>query len=317
MKITTYYKAILILAVFCFTFALQGCGSGDKSRAAEDMTFIGSATQFVKVQNGFPLGTHAIEQSLIWNAATQKIDVFFDATNHSDDLYVEYNPVTGEFTDNQWMDIHVRFPYTVYDEDRTEWITFGQQGVGDQFDNQMRAWKSLNKLNWTALNSYAPIFDHSVSENWRYIWNPSAVKVGGWYYMLSDCDSIGNNGDKTGLCSSQCRINADDTVTCIQQAAQAIPHGGCNWIGYVAGKGFIAIIAEGSTGTWEILAATSPDGITWTVSNNFRIKQAGVHLCDPHLVETPYGLYLTFSFDQWDSILYKANMTLAELFDYL
>jgi hypothetical protein len=102
--------------------------------------------------------------------------------------------------------------------------------------------------------------------------------------------------------------------------------GGNAWVTYIEGQGLLAIYGaiDGGNGPhWIIRAAILPNGDSaWQElpREAFSIAVPGMHIADPHLIETPDGrVLLSVSYDQQYTWTYisESKLSFVQLFDAL
>lgn len=183
--------------------------------------------------------------------------------------------------------------------------------------------KSNDLLTWTALNNGQAVLSEVPGTDYQFMWNPGlVVDDNGVWHLLVECGRAASQSD-VGLCYSTATMNGDTIDFNVNKSTGIVLLGGGNpWIGNVAGKGLVAVYGKANSpasvfgNEWYVAAAVLPNGqTTWVESNNFRIGATGIHVCDPHLVETPNGVSLLLSYDQHSVYEMKTSQTMSELYD--
>lgn len=182
-----------------------------------------------------------------------------------------------------------------------------------QKDGNIDLSQSTDLVNWS--ESYTVL--HATTGNFAAMWNPGVtVDDNGTWHMLIECNATGDNSH-AGLCyATSSMVNGTLNFDNNKFSNLALTFAGNPWLQYIPGKGILVVYGRIVDGTWETHAGKLIDG-TVVESDKFRVSQPGVHICDPSLVETDSGVYMTVSFDQMDIFELRMPGTLSELFDNL
>jgi len=305
------------IIVVMLLLLLTGCGIvGDKSVKRDKMLdpniqFIGEASAYNqglsnKVQPAFG-GDHIIEVSTINEG--DYLSLFCDV-GAKGNLNYGYTTNNRDFYVDGMASMDRRFSY-IFKHNSIYYMAYCAEGSGmDIF-----LMKSIDSVNWEYLNEGNPILTKSEDINsiYYYLWNV-AITIDNndvWHLFVESAPKVINNYNLlqggVGLAYSTATLSGDliefDTN---RQASQLVPFGGNPWAEYKDGK--IELI-YGSTerGHWSIKAGIF-DMTTFTESD-FEIYEPGVHICDPHLVETTDGRkMLSYSYAQlYTFFAYKEN----------
>jgi len=183
--------------MFCIAI-LSSCGGGG-SRAPENITLTGAASQFTKIESGFPAGSKTIELSSIYNPDTDLIELFYDRDNRSHIVYAEYDPKTNTLNNFANVDTAIRFPYTIY-QDGT-YYTYGHIGTGDDtFDWNIHRWIHTTKTTLVRDDNNTAVIPRGGYSSYQYgLWNPAVISVSEKWTMLYDC-ATGSSFSLNHLC---------------------------------------------------------------------------------------------------------------------
>jgi hypothetical protein len=180
-------------------------------------------------------------------------------------------------------------------------------------------YKSSDLFTWTHINNGQPVLkmDGGI---YTQVWNVGvAVDNAGVWHLLVECaDMKGAIQGGVGLAYSYTTPNGDNfDFDTNKTASHVIPHGGNPDLKYVEGKGLLSIHGYAATGIWETKASTF-DGTTWTLHEDFYIGTPGIHVCDPSLIEMADGrTLLSVSFDQNFIYLANSDLSIEQIYDYL
>lgn len=144
-------------------------------------------------------------------------------------------------------------------------------------------------------------------------WNPGVViDAHGKWHMLVEADETGlPNQAGTG-----CYYYTSDDGEIWVGRGNVLPGCGNPFIAAVSG-GLLVIHGDISTGTWVTTASTF-NGHEWRKHRDqFEIGSQGVHVCDPHAMETDGKILLSVSVDQNSITLSEALDSFEKLFQRL
>lgn len=155
------------------------------------------------------------------------------------------------------------------------------------------------------------------SSNYYQVWNVGVdVDDTGVWHMLIESGIKDATPLDVGLNYSTSTWPLDFDTN--RSANFVIKDAGNPFVKFVPNHGILAIYGA-MKDVWSTTAATF-DGLSWTPhEDKFYIGAPGVHVCDPHAVETPdHGILLTVSVDQ-DSIYETRaeNLTFKDLYESL
>lgn len=181
--------------------------------------------------------------------------------------------------------------------------------------------KSTDLVNWQMMNSGNPIMTTHVGEIYGGIWNPSiAIDDNGLWHMLVECETNGDNSI-AGLGYATATLNGDMINFDLNRSPNyVIERAGNSWLTFVPGRGMLVVYGKisspiGDIGNeWYITAATMENGV-FQENPNFIIGAPGIHVADPHVVETQGGLVMTLSYDQYSVYELRSGQTMEQLYD--
>lgn len=230
------------------------------------------------------------------------------------DLSVDFLDGSPIFT----VETYVHYAYIF--ESPTPGVYYNVTKIG--FDGDVYIKRSTDLINWQILNGGQPVLKHGPGD-YSHIWNPgAAIDDNGVWHLFVECGQQGSQAD-VGLCYSTATM-VNDMIDFEPNKSPGIvlPGGGNPWIGNVPGKGLVAVYGKANSPVnqfgmeWYVAAAVLPNGSTqWTESPTFRIGETGIHVCDPHLVETTEGVSMLVSYNQNSAYELKTTKTMSELFD--
>lgn len=232
-------------------------------------------------------GNWIIEQSIINNGSY--LEVFYgDLGDNGIFKYSKFhndNTIGGALIGTQIGGRNVAFPYTILHEG-VYYTAYGNSAA-----DKIYLMKSTNKIDWEYLNSGDPIIIRDI-DDWHYMWNPAIIISGNVMHMYVETADTGGQNN-VGLSYA----TVDMTTMAVNKTNHILPTGGNPYIGYMNDK-LTLIYGTTETGHWRIRASEVTNWTTLT-QLDFVVEQAGVHICDPHLVETTTGVYLlSYSYDQ-------------------
>lgn len=176
-----------------------------------------------------------------------------------------------------------------------------------------------------AMKSSTDLINWSVSQtvltatpgNFAGMWNPGVtVDDNNVWHILVECNGNSDNA-QAGLCYSHTTmVNGVLNFDANKQAQMATELAGNAWMQNVPGKGIVAIYGKQVAGLWEIRAGILVNGVM-KESQNFKISAPGIHICDPHAIETTAGVTLVLSYDQFSVYELQSQLTMSQLFDQI
>lgn len=254
-----------------------------------DLTFTGSENRFSTTEKRAWGGIEAIENSFVMTGG--KLVAFFDPA------------ATGEMRRREMdsgatksvLPRNARFSYVI--EHGGELLNFV---TIDGRINRMRStdhghtWIDQTEIQSSPMIQWNPGVVVDSSGTWHMLVEASATGVGpfqgdtGCYYYTS---ADGDNWTSHGLAIPRCG-NAFLVATT---------------------RGLLVIHGDLQPGYWQTTASTF-DGATWeTHRDKFLVASEGVHVCDPHAIETNGKIILSVSVDQNSITLTEANDSFESL----
>lgn len=290
--------------MFMILVLISGCGA--RPRGDLDLVYEGSARSFTTVAS--PLIRGVIELSAVNFLGTQLQYVDTGAVGNFD--LIREGVATHISKDMRFSYVTERAG-TVY--------AFYKSGTGVYLK------VSTDGENFILANSGLPVLTETPGTDYAAIWNVGvAIDDNGIAHMLIECSPGFTDYAHVGLGYATSLLDLNGTIdfNSNRSANQVIEHAGNAWVGFVPGKGLISIYGvtskpEGAYGTeWYVRAATMALGSNdWITSENFVLGKPGIHVCDPHLVETESGLDLFVSFDQYTIYKASSRLSMEQLFD--
>lgn len=299
-------------ALIALTILLVGCAKNP----AHDLAFKGTANRFTQTQKLAFNGTPAIENSMVHFGGT--ILSFFDPSANSSMFMSDLGTDGKSFGSPRLiLESGARFSYVMaYNGTLYNFVTR---------QNVVHLMTSTDGVTWA---EQGPVLTPSSDPHSPYhqLWNVGvAVDSSGTFHMLIESGDSQPAQRGVGLTYATAQlINGRLDFDPGKSSAFMVLGGGNPFVTYVEGKGLLVIHgqaytpANGFGDEWYTTASTF-DGTTWqTHTSAFSIGAVGVHVCDPHAIETPSGVLLTMSVDQ--NSIYKteaAGETFAALYQRL
>jgi hypothetical protein len=188
-------------------------------------------------------------------------------------------------------------------------------------NNGIKVKLSHDLIEWVEMNDGALVLTEDRNTDWRYTWNPGvAVDDQGVWHLLVECARNADQSD-VGLCYATSKLE-DGSLNFDANKVQSkvIDGSGNAWVGFVPGKGVFTIYGKVNTPTqsygneWYISGAVLKNGV-WIENEKFHIGFPGIHICDPHLLETEDGTTMLISYDQHSVYELKSPKSLSEIYD--
>lgn len=286
-------KLILITAIFA-----AACAPKKEKEIAPDIT------------NRLSLiGTSFTAPRLVFeNAVETSIVLQNNSPIHLVDLGMNANLSIGTNNGNLvTLDSDARFSY-VFQHGNINYMFLNRGG-------SIFLFKASDLYSWVIMNGGQAVLSPEENSNYKNIWNVgAAIDDNGVWHLLIESSHAGN--EVAGLTYATASLNGDYiSFQNSKSANYVIPQAGNAWLGFVPGKGLVTVYGSiTASGIWEIRAAVNENG-TWVVNDTFLVGENGMHICDPHVLETSSGLLLAFSYDQKYIYELKAPLTLEQFFD--
>lgn len=175
--------------------------------------------------------------------------------------------------------------------------------------------KSSDLKVWTKLNNGQPVLRQQSGTIYNTIWNVGVdIDDNGVWHLLAEVSATGN--ENACLAYSTATLNGDLINFDLNKSMNcSILKAGNAWVGFVPGKGLVSVYGKmDEQNVWFIKMAVFVNGI-WVENNSIEIGERGIHICDPHVLQTQNGLILTLSYDQKYVFKYESTKNLSELFD--
>lgn len=242
--------------------------------SAPDLAFTGSENRFATTEKRAWGGIEAIENSFVVSGG--KLLAFFDPAATGEML--KRDMATGET--KSVMPGSARFSYVI--DHQGELLNFVT------IDGRINRLRSTDHGDtWTDLTEIqsAPMVQ----------WNPGVVvDAGGTWHMLIEASETGT-GPFQGNVACYYYTSADGNSWASH--GRVIEKCGNPYL-VATTRGLLVIHGDLEPGVWQTTASTF-DGSTWeTHRDKFLIGSPGVHVCDPHAIETNGKIILSVSVDQ-------------------
>lgn len=297
-------KNLFLLSLTAFAFLGCSCARNirDMTYRYDDLTIKGSDFKVTQA----PIFTNAVESSIV--------------PYKGDFVYLPaIAPLSGNVSMGNSQDSLV----TISSTSKFSYI-MEYQGLYYNFflnNNNIYLSRSSDLFNWSVMNGGAPVLTGTPETDFAILWNPGvAVDDQGVFHLLVECAKHGDQSD-VGLCYATATLQGTSlNFDANKASSQVLPGGGNPWIGFVPGKGLLAVYGKamnpiGTFGNeWYITAAVFKNG-AWVENTNFLIGAPGIHVCDPALQETPEGTTMLISYDQHSIYELKTAETLSDLYD--
>ena len=181
--------------------------------------------------------------------------------------------------------------------------------------------RSSDLITWVPMNNGNPVMTQEPGTIYGVIWNPSvAIDSNGVWHMLVECETNGDNAH-AGLGYATATLNGDlisfDTN---RTSDYVIRNAGNSWLTFVPNRGMLIVYGKisapiGSLGEeWYVTAATMENGV-FQENSNLVIGAPGIHVADPHIVETSSGLIMALSYDQHSVYEMRSSQTMEQFYD--
>lgn len=287
------------MKILAFILILAALSSCSKSKSFRPANIKIDGFDFVVSKSENPLFFSTVESSIVNynNQTTYLIDFGMNGdlsvgTNKSDMVSVSKND---------------RFAY-VFQKD-------GFYYKLHTASNNVYLMKSQDLKSWSLMNNGQPVLSQQSGTIYNSIWNVGVdIDSQGVWHLLAEVSATGN--ENACLAYSTASLNGDSinfdlnkSMTC------SVSKAGNDWVGYVEGKGIISVYGKmDEQGFWFIKMAVLVSGV-WIENESIEIGEAGVHICDPHVLQTENGLILTLSYDQEYIYKLESKKTLEDLFN--
>jgi hypothetical protein len=250
-----------------------------------------------------PIFKNAVESSIVENNSREMY--FIDSGMNGNMTVYEGNNVSNLGSD-------YRFAY-VFKDGSTFYNIVKRPGG-------MYMFKSSNGYTWETVNNGNPVLSETPGTIYGTVWNVGVtVDQTGTWHMLIECEQNGDNS-KAGLGYATAVMNNDGTINfdLNRSATHAVPLAGNPWLGFVPGKGVMAVYGKinSTSKEWFIKGATL-QGSSWVEKDNFSVRAPGIHVCDPHVLEINGKLKLSLSYDQYSIYELTSDITYSDLYDLL
>lgn len=283
-----------------YLICLLFCACSSNKGIIENITYVESnlvVTGFTFQTTKAPLFTSTVESSIV--ELNGKV------------IYTIDYEMNGKFmigTSNQdlrYINDDARFSYTMMYQD--QYYNFINR------NGEIYLAKSPDLVNWTMINNSNPVLTKQTGTIYSSIWNVGvAVDDKGVWHLMAET-SIRDN-DEAGLIYSSATMSNDGLINfdANRSTSHVIEKAGNPWLGYIPGKGLLAVYGSMKSGNWTVRAATKTD--KWNENSSFEISAPGMAICDPHLIEHNGQTILTLSYDQKEVYEMRSKETLTELF---
>jgi len=175
--------------------------------------------------------------------------------------------------------------------------------------------RSTDLIKWTMMNNNQPVMTTQAGTIYGTIWNPSvAIDQNGLWHMLVECETNGDNAI-AGLGYATATLNGDNLNFDLNRTSNyVITNAGNAWMTFVPNKGLLIVYGKSLGFYWYVTAATMENGV-FQENANFKISAPNIHIADPHLIETPEGVTMSLSYDQYSIYEMKSNQTMTQLYE--
>ena len=184
---------------------------------------------------------------------------------------------------------------------------------------------STDGFNFNPLNGGLPVLEPVAGTIYQEIYNVGVdIDPSGVWHMLIECAGPPYGTPTVGLGYSQAKLNSNGTIDFMPSRTphHVVSGGGNPWVGYVDGKGLMAVYGvvnrpEGPfEHEWHIRGGIL-SGSQVIEANQFVVGAPGVHVADPSLVYFNSAITMSFSYNQ-DSIYEAfANLSMQDLYTLL
>lgn len=269
-----------------------------------------------------PLFTgHCSESSLLMDGA--QMDCWFSSSDPMgsatyDHLWYSYssNGLLDDFSTPIMVMENIRFPHVAQDPATGIYYLTASKTP----NNDVYAWTSTNKIDWSPANGGSPVLTKSTSPSSIYynIWNTGTVIVDGVMHMWIECGTQSSQSDVRLAYSNATVASLDFDAN--RTSAGVVDRGGNPFPYYVETYDAVILLYGKlleSTGKWQIHASTvnTTEDLTSSASYDespfFVIGDPNQHNADPALVFTndpskTYDLVFQYFYNQpTDSVLHQ------------
>ncbi|MCP3684523.1 MAG: hypothetical protein GY861_17800 [bacterium] len=298
-------KRLLLIAML-----ITAC-SKDRPMATQT----GVAESFKVLEKSFYNGIFAVENSYVYH--NDNLVSLYDLNASGEMTLVNVGDDLKSYANEQSvLKQGARFSYV-----------FEHDGIYKNFvtrASKIHLLTSTDLVNW---NEEGIVLDNDANRNsYRHQqWNAAVTydQTGKAHMLLESGSSVGNQADVrlVYFTAPSGTNNFTEELT-----VEHVQGGGNAWIQHIPGKGLLSVhgSVHGENGEfWRIRASILPDGeAQWITApiNAFDIVLPGIHIADPHLIETKDGkILMSLSYDQVSSVTYlsRSDMTFATLFDLI
>jgi len=261
-------------------------------KAGPDIQFYGSQNKFVQTEKGAFGGEPAIENSFVMVDGV--MTSFFDPNALG--MMKRRNMVTLET--KLVLGSNARFSYVI--EHAGQLLNFVTIG-----NSIHRMTSTDGGLTWSQAVQILP---GTMTQ-----WNPGVVvDASGKWHMLVEADETGLPNQGGVACYYYTSNDGDTWVS----HGKVIEKCGNPYLAATS-RGIVVIHGDIAGGFWQTTASTLT-GTTWaTHREKFVIGTPGVHVCDPHAIETNGKIILSVSVDQNSITMTEATDTFESLHERL
>jgi hypothetical protein len=285
-----YFKSAMMLlsVVGC------SCAQQQKSQSFSDLTIKGFSFHQTKA----PLFSRAVESSSV--VKDNKLIYLIDLGEHGNlSVGTSNNDLVSVGND-------ARFAYIM--QYQNVYYNFFNRG-GSIF-----ASKSLDLITWTPINRDQPVLSQTVNSIYNAVWNVGVtVDDQGVFHLLAETSVAGN--EIAGLAYATATMQNDEINFDLNRSTNhVLTLAGNPWVGFVQGKGLVAVYGKMIDGIWAVTAATFENN-QWTENPNFIIGGKDIHVCDPHVTSFNGELVMSVSYEQDYIYELRSNQTLEQFFN--
>ncbi len=290
---------MLLIKLVILSLCLVSCSYSNKETSIPNANFSIRGVNFVESKSENPLFITAVESSIVSynNQITYLIDFGMNG-----DLSVGTNKA-----DMVSVSKDDRFAYIFQKEN----IYYKLHTVS----SNVYLTRSYDLKSWSLMNNGQPVLSQQLGTIYSTIWNVGVdIDSQGVWHLLAEVSATGN--ENACLAYSTATLNGNNISFDLNKSMNcSISKAGNPWVGYVEGKGLLTVYGKmNEQDLWFVKAAVLTDG-SWVENESIEIGEAGVHICDPHLLQTESGLILTLSYAQEYVFKLETKDNLEQLFN--
>lgn len=307
-----YRWTLYICLYFLLTVAISGCGETKPEVQASNTSTGVLASDFSLLSMVAFDGPETIEASMYYSPSGELLA--WTDPDMKGSIEIKKSLDNGvSWTSHYSPDLpHMRFPYTW--QSGSEYLTLAHMG------GTIHMYTSVDGLDWNYSNT---VQRPNAGTRMNHLYNATGVVSNGLLHLYTEGSEVVANQGGLGLFYNAGPLGSElDNST----GTLIIPNGGNAQVLQDSLGRTLLLYGKVNerTAKWEIHFSTVPAGADLSDPSNYTSHDSDlafvhqtIHLADPHIVETPAGLRLSFSYDQRHSVMYSTDFNLVEFINRL